>query len=321
VRLNCWGEPDRGRKPAVTVSRLDPATGEVEPMPQPPLGSDESYQFWKPVIDQALAKLNARGWLDVTAFGHNSYCYPPKPEIVDVAHRLWPDGRWAYSAHNGTLGGSFKGTQNGVAIPVTWSLVVWGEGPLGHRGHAALLDPRPGIWCTLARTRHYDGRSALNVYRNLPEEAIERGHDGVGEFGAENFPVEDPQREGRYFNLGAGRGTGGGNNASTRALLAPGPNGPVATERFEMYREGVELCEAVLYLEQAIREKKIDGPLATKVNTYLDRRSHEFINWWWRGKSGLGFVNDWSIPGQFDTDARLLELAGEVAAVEMARLK
>ena len=32
-------------------------------------------------------------------------------------------------------------------------------------------------------------------------------------------------------------------------------------------------------------------------------------------------VNDWSIPNQCDSDARLLELAGEVAAAEMARSK
>ncbi len=42
--------------------------------------SDESYRFWQPVIDQALKKLETRGWLDVTAFGQNSYCYAPKPE-------------------------------------------------------------------------------------------------------------------------------------------------------------------------------------------------------------------------------------------------
>jgi hypothetical protein len=88
-----------------------------------------------------------------------------------------------------------------------------------------------------------------------------------------------------------------------------------------MYREGVELCEAILYLEQAVREKKIDGELAAKVNSYLDVRSQEFIKWWWRGKSGLGFVNDWSIPNQFDSDAQLLNLADEVAAAETARLK
>jgi len=320
LRLNCWGEPDRGRRPADAVSLLDPATGEIEPMFQPPLGTEESYRFWKPVIDRALEKLETRGWLDVAAFGHNSYCYSPKPEIVDVAHRLWPDGRWAYSAHNGSLGGFFKGTEESTAMPVPWSLVVWGEGRLSHRGCAALLEPRPGVWCTLARTRHF-ARSPLIVYRHLPEEAIERGHDGVGEFGAENFPIEDPQREGRFMNLGAGRGTGGGNNASTRALLAPGPDGPVATERFELYREGVELCEAVLYLERALKEKRIDGELAQRVNDYLDQRSREFIAWWWRGKSGLGFVNDWSIPNQFNSDARLLELAGKVAAARPAGVK
>jgi hypothetical protein len=88
-----------------------------------------------------------------------------------------------------------------------------------------------------------------------------------------------------------------------------------------MYREGVELCEAILYLQRAVREKRIDGDLAAKVNSYLDGRSQEFVKWWWRGKSGLGFVNDWSVPGQFDSDARLLELAGEVAAAETIGLK
>ncbi len=83
----------------------------------------------------------------------------------------------------------------------------------------------------------------------------------------------------------------------------------------------MEGLSCVLYLERAIREKRIDGELAAKVNSYLDLRSQESIKWWWRGKSGFNFVNDWSIPGQFDSDARLLELAGEVAAVETARLR
>jgi len=315
LRLNCWGELGRNGKngAAAMVSRLDPATGKIEPMPQPLFGSEESYRFWKPVIDEALKRLKARGWIDVTAFGHNSYCYPVKPQIVDVAHRLWPEGVWAYSAHNGTLGGRWKGSQKGVMMPIKWSLSVWNEGRLSARGYAGLLKPRPGIWCTLARTRHYD-RSPLIIFRNLPEEAISRNQDGVGEFGAESFPIPNPKRRGRYFNLSAGRGTGGGNNASTRSLLAPGPDGPISTERFEMYREGVQLSEGILYLQRAVTEGKISGALAGKVNAYLDTRGREFIQWWSRGTSGIGFVTDWSIPGQFDRDAELLALAGEVAA-------
>ena len=42
----------------------------------------------------------------------------------------------------------------------------------------------------------------------------------------------------------AGAGTGWvAPGRSTLALLYPGPDGPVATERYEMFREGVELCD------------------------------------------------------------------------------
>ncbi|KKK57960.1 hypothetical protein LCGC14_3049230, partial [marine sediment metagenome] len=221
---------------------------------------------------------------------------------------------WAYTAHNGTLGGRFRGTEKDTTMPIKWAACVWTEGRLRKRGYAALLAPRPSIWCTLSRTRHWD-RSPLVVIRHLSEEAIQRGHDGLGDFGAENFPIEYPKRKGRFFNLGAGRGTGGGNNASTRALLAPGPDGPVATERFEMFREGTELSEALLYLEKALQEKRIDGELARKVDSYLDRRSEIFIRDWY--SRGTAFINRWSIAGQFESDAKLLELAGEVAAVSV----
>ena len=58
LRVNCWGEvtsKDGKLSPngVRTVSRLDPASGVVEPMEQPCPGTEESYQFWKPVLDQA----------------------------------------------------------------------------------------------------------------------------------------------------------------------------------------------------------------------------------------------------------------------------
>ncbi|KKL55214.1 hypothetical protein LCGC14_2257650, partial [marine sediment metagenome] len=94
VRLNCWGEIGRDGKnqSGPDVSLLDPASGEIKSMPQPLYGTQESYQFWKPVIEKALSKLKARGWLDVTALGHNSYCYSPKRPTIDVAKKLWPEG-------------------------------------------------------------------------------------------------------------------------------------------------------------------------------------------------------------------------------------
>ncbi|HOX04812.1 MAG TPA: DUF6067 family protein [Planctomycetota bacterium] len=312
LRVNCWGELDKDGKNegcGANVTLLDPVTGKVENLPQPTLGTEESCAFWKPVVDHVLQKSSALGWKEVTAFGHNSYCYDPKPKIVSVAKKLWPDGVWMYTAHNGGCGGSWKAAEPGVSMLVKYASTVWTEGALRPRGAQALVKPRPGLWNGAARSRHWDW-SPLAILRNLPEELILRGHDGGGDFGSDNFPIKDAR--GKFVFLPTGRGTGGGNCASTRALLAPGPDGPVATERFEMFREGTELAEAVIFLERALAEKKISGDLERKVNAFLDQRGTTFVRDWY--DRGEAFREQWSIAGQAESDAQLLELAAQAAA-------
>ncbi|MGQ9660902.1 MAG: glycoside hydrolase domain-containing protein [Kiritimatiellia bacterium] len=313
LRLNCWGESNKEGKntSAGKVSVLDPTTGKVEQMEQPPFGTIESLEFWRPVISEVLKRIEKRGWLDVTGFGHNSYCYSPKPQVIDIAKKLWPDGVWIYTAHNGRLGEVWKGTEPGVAMPVKYSVCIWTEGRLVPRGYRTLLGPRPGLWCNTGRTRHRDW-SPLIVIRNLPEEMIQRGHDGVGDFGADLFPVKAPN--GRLYCVGNGRGTGGP-DAAQRAILAPGPDGAVSTERFENFREGTELGEALLYLENALVGKKIQGELEQKVSRYLDRRAEVFIRYWYERRSGQWDAGyRWTPPGLMDLDAQLLELCAEVSS-------
>ncbi len=84
--------------------------------------------------------------------------------------------------------------------------------------------------------------------------------------------------------------------------LYPGPDGPVATERFEMFREGVQLAEALIFIERAIQEKKLSPALQEKAEKALDARSHAFIMDWFA-------IRD--MPAA--EDAKLLALAGEVA--------
>ena len=180
------------------------------------------------------------------------------------------------------------------------------------------MKPRPGAWCNTARNRHYDNWT-LPAIRNLAEEIIQRGQDGLGDFGGDMFPVKKARGEG-YYMLGCGRGTGGPNDA-THAILAPGPDGAIATERFEALREGTELCEGLLYLESALQDKKIGGELAAKVNRYLDARADAFIEHWYERApggaiafaGGAAFVNRWTPPLQAERDAELLALCGEVA--------
>jgi len=303
LRINCWGEAAKQdgklvHKGAVTtVSRLDPATGNIEPMDQPIPGTEESFTFWKPVLDELRKKVEARGWWDVTAMGHNSYCTLPIPEVVSIYKRIWPDGVWSYTAHNGTMGMRMQTTDKAVTMPVMQADTVWNLHALDPRGYRAMLQPRPTYWCFTWRTEMRDD-SDLTLLRRVPEDEIMRGHDGVSDFAADLFPVKGPN--GRYYCLGNGRGTGGP-SCSTQAMLAPGPDGAVSTERFEMLREGAQLAEAILFVEKALQDKKLNDDLAQRANRCLDDRAEAYLKCW--------------SAGRFERDLRLLALAGEVDAV------
>jgi RNA polymerase sigma factor (sigma-70 family) len=300
LRLNCWPVIAKGklqRDCAMQVSVRDPKTGKLERLEQPLPGTPESEKFWKPVIDGARARIRKHGWEKLASMGHQAYCWLPPPEMVDVCHNIWPEAVWSFTAHNGGLSKHWKGS-GGLTMPVRYSECVWTEGRISPRGYRRLLerkDPK-AIWNSVNRGRHRDSSPIIRL-RHLPEEMIMRGHDGVGQLGAGLFPLKSGRGR-KYYHLNRGRG-GLGPECSTRNFLAPGPKGPVVTERYEMFREGVQICETLIFLERSVMEKKISGELAERVGKYLEAR-------------GAARIKDWR-AGQLARDARLYALAAEVA--------
>jgi hypothetical protein len=69
-----------------------------------------------------------------------------------------------------------------------------------------------------------------------------------------------------------------------------------------MFREGVQQCEAILYLERALKKKKISGDLGKRVDAYLDERSRAFMH------------PSWPLDRR-DLDRRLFAMAAEVAGM------
>jgi hypothetical protein len=306
LQVNCWGDDrkrDKNKKLARSwavsnahVPLLDPKTGRVSSIPNPPPGTQENYRFWKPILGELRKRIEKRGWWKETALGHQSYCWQPAPEQVDVARRIWPDGAWSFSAHSGTLNGVFKGTK-GAAMRVPYSECVWTQGRLEPRGYRRLLKPgrAESIWNSSSRNGHHDD-SGLFTLLLKPEEMILRGHDGLGYMCVDFLPIE--QKKGRYYLLNSKVGNVLGN--STRSFLAAGPDGPAPTGRYEMFRDAVQLCEAVVYLQRALDAKKVQGDLAKRVNAYLDERSQRFVKGWHVNRPSL--------------DRELLALAAEVEA-------
>jgi hypothetical protein len=115
------------------------------------------------------------------------------------------------------------------------------------------------------------------------------------------------------------------------SLLAPGPDGAVATAHFEQMREGVQQCEARIFIEQALtdpaRRDKLGPDLAQRCQALLDRRvlcdlrgvaeymtaPHAYNSpymWWFQnGVAGHAWQqsSDWR-----ERNATLYALAGEV---------
>jgi hypothetical protein len=125
--------------------------------------------------------------------------------------------------------------------------------------------------------------------------------DGVGEQGFDLFPLKT--KVGGYGFSPARAGTWWPNwDPYMRALLYPGPDGPVATERFEMFREGLQLTEIKLFLARAVAEKKVRPDLQQRAATVLAERP-QYNRW--------AFNNFYYRCFQSAADAKLLDMADE----------
>jgi len=312
LRLNCWKEwrlmkMDKGAGAdnykvwfpnGCQVSLLDPATGKLGTLDSPSPDKPEFVAFWKPVLDEMRKKIEARGWFDVTAVGTNSYCFGVDPQLADGYQKIWPDGVWYYTAHNGTQPSAFSTLDKTVKMPVRYADCVWTAPPVAVRGYTRLLNAKwaGSYWgFTFRGTRDWD---EIATIRDIPYREILMGLNAWGDFGVDFFPVKG--ENGRFYTVGNGRGTGGPDDGVT-SLLAPGPTGALATERYEMVREGLQVAEAVLFLQKAIEDKKLTGDLEKTVNAYLDSRD------------GFGVRGAMAIIDRQEWDGKLLNLASEAA--------
>ena len=125
-------------------------------------------------------------------------------------------------------------------------------------------------------------------WRHFAEVNITGGQRGVGRVGLDYWPVFKDARgrrrgractrfpESRWMDLNI-----------ANAVLAPGPDGPVATGRYVAMLEGVQECEARIFLERALTAPKLrerlGAELARRCETALTERTWRM----WKGLSNL----------------------------------
>jgi hypothetical protein len=333
VRLNLWRGPKNGGGgetddyPNAKVLVLDPATGQVTELLAPTkLGSDEMRAFWKPVMDEIRARLEKRGWFDAAGPNWMCYCGGMTPQLASMMKSIWPDVRGLDVTHSRVT--RYPTLDKSVSVPVFVQSTVWNEGGLDAyakwsagpypRQYAGKFDPATA-WCSHARVQYREqGWPLLWTLRTKHEEVILKGNDGIECVGADHFPVKDTR--GRYGN-GEWNAFAQGPENGTMAILGAGDAGPVGTERFEAMREGIQLCEAMIFIQKAIEAKKISGDLAARANQLLDDRARAMV-------ASLKVVDSKDrkqidfesyAPGAASRDGALYDMAGEVARAAPGR--
>jgi hypothetical protein len=318
IRINIWAGTGKQR----TVSVLDPATGKIEDLKDPESDKiDECVEFWKAPLAGLRERLEKRGWLDVTAFGYVSYCAPLPPPAASALMRLWPDAKGYNTSH----GNFFK--WEGVdkkSMPVVANEGVWGTGrlydpdsaraaagyPMSWKKNAtywSLSFPREGVQNIELLRESY---SRLSYFRMISESCLQGNCQGIGNVGANAWPFKDERgKYTRMFNmdqLGPG--------SCVLAILSPGADGPAGNERYEMFREGVQTCEAIIFLQKALDSGKLGAELAGRVKTLLDDRARQYrrtCRRLWAPQSLWSFFEG---SGVRERDGALFALCAEVAA-------
>jgi len=302
---------------------LDPATGRFKAAVGPMWGSGAIRPFWKPVMDGIRAILARHDLGRSMMVGIAGDRRPNKEAVADLK-AVAPRAKWVVSSHNTPT--ALHGQ------PVGYSTGVWGLGPAPDPAKARHHGWRN--WFRLAVFPRFGSEvighslqthSRLATYRVATEAALAargkgEGLRGIGRCGADFWPVLPGRRGlkpvcGRYPETAGWHG--GWLDASFPAILAPGADGPVATTRFEAFREGLQETEARIFIERALLDPatraRLGDDLAARCQGVLDERTRAIrraiadrgshLTWTWFVGSG------WQ-----ERSAALYAAAAEVAA-------
>lgn len=322
-RIKRLRRPDRRyRGQPVSVVQSD---GSIELEEVPLFGEEGSEPMWRSVMDGIRDRVVERGWNEQSIVVGCAADQRPTAEEIGFFERIAPYARWAIWTHG-----------RSDPPPEGDRLVIDGM-EIGHYAHPYCPDmtyPREngilGGW-NLEYPVYTNPRkfifqySPLSQYRNFAEGTVLtggirykrrcHGASGFVRIGLDFWDVDDGQP---LLTKWDGNVWGNFYRGSPTAVLAPGPDGPVGTVRFEMLREGIQECEARIHIEKALVEKRIPGDLAQRCISLLKERIRI------REKDGSfqpghgartkgpedrlwGIAPDWQ-----DGSARLFDLAAEV---------
>jgi len=288
------------RQGGLTVTIVDEATGGVEAGFLPHYTAPGSRETWAPVFAELRARMRRRGLEGAMALGMVSDMEPSKEE-VEFLHDVSGGLPWvAHSHYQRTRGRPAPNRAlKGIADIVYEAQVYRAEFQTNPDRARSYGWRAPELRAWLDRVNLLNG-SALTV-RLMPEINITGAQRGIGRMGGDFWPALRDARGRRApvftrYPENQWRGIDISNY-----FLAPGPDGALATARFENLREALQECEARIQLEETLldpeRRRRIGEGLAQRAQAALDERQRAIWRGVWLNEEHLAALSTLGIHG------------------------
>jgi hypothetical protein len=229
------------------VLQWDPVTGATTPISVPGFEDEGAAAFWRPLLDGVRAVVTKRGWSDRVILLSLGGDTRPNAKTGELLREWAPYARWHLASHFGGDPGASNGKM--IAIPgleVGLAVMPWYPLRTTEALERRMAVPNEFIDQTTLRTSWLEASPPM-AFRQL---AL-RGD--LGQIGLD-FWLKVPESPMHAAPRVGGNNGVGGNNA----LLEPGPDGPVPTVRFQMFREGVQDMELRWKIIRALLAKPED---------------------------------------------------------------
>lgn len=265
---------NRGKYTGKAVSRAETLPivvrspdGQLAPAEAPMYGEPGSEATWRMVVEGVRARVAKLGWDRTAIWLGVASDYRPTKQTVDLFKRIAPGMKWSMFSH----GRADPGPQAGALTVEPGMEIGYLEQPRARDpvriGRGAATRPMllggwrraPGHVVVAGSFRHYVTQDCpLQQYRGVVDATVFRLRHGITRMGLDfwRVPIPGARRSDVVWNYDGWRDLYRNN---PRWIVAPGADGPVATVRYEMLREGAQECEARCFLERALAKNAPAG--------------------------------------------------------------
>ena len=275
---------------------LNPKTGKIAVARLPRYTEPAAKDLWQPLWAKLRKRMQKRGLADNMMLGVVSDHRPTKEEVT-VLHELSGGLQWTSCSHHARWVMADKPPEK----PQLYQIARIGYAAVA-LDHQFTINPakgrRYGWKKPMLHSIYWRGQffntSSSNAVRTEAERNITGNQRGIGHLGADFWFCIRDKRERRVATVAERYPESYWHSLNIGGwMLGAGPEGPVATRRFELFREGIQECEARIAIETALTEPRLKARLgaglAKRAQTILDER--QIALWKGRGATEADFAH------------------------------